>query len=130
LDAVLHGSRLDARDRKFVRRLVHWDKRNAAAVVSLLCRVRLAGRAEGTRSRRERELIAAALGDAALYRMSGISSLGCWDCENTPTGRCAEHMKDAERAHAYAELAAQMSAADEEGSGVLAARQDWATVAF
>jgi len=46
LDAVLTGVRLGGRDRQFLSRLVHWDKRNASSVASLLWRARLAGRAE------------------------------------------------------------------------------------
>lgn len=51
-----------------------------------------------------------ALGDAARYRSSGTAATGCWDCENIPTGRCADHAKDNDRARAYAELAAALSA--------------------
>ncbi len=32
LDAALRGIKLSGRDRQFLSRLVHWDKRNAAAV--------------------------------------------------------------------------------------------------
>jgi len=36
--------------------------------------------------------------------------MGCWDCENIPGGRCADHARDPERARACAELAAQLAA--------------------
>jgi hypothetical protein len=35
--------------------------------------------------------------------------MGCWDCENIPGGRCADHARDADRARACAELAAQLA---------------------
>jgi hypothetical protein len=37
LDAALYGIRPGGRDRQFFRSLVHWDKRNAAALASLFC---------------------------------------------------------------------------------------------
>src|ERR1700729_4615847 len=46
LEGALAGVRLGGRDRQFLARLVHWDKRNAASVASLLERARAAGRAE------------------------------------------------------------------------------------
>src|ERR1700733_5409583 len=52
LDAALRGVRLGGRDRNFLRRLVHWDKRNAAAVASLLWRARQAGGGAGWLFRR------------------------------------------------------------------------------
>jgi len=110
LDAALRGIALAGRDRQFLSRLVHWDKRNAAAVASLLWRARLAGRAEAALSARQMELVLAALEDAAAYRSSGADSAGCWDCDNIPGGRCADHARDADRARAYAELAAQLVA--------------------
>jgi len=110
LDAALLGVRLGGRDRQFLRRLVHWDKRNAAAVASLLWRARLAGRGEVALSSRQLEIILGALEDASVYRTSGADALGCWDCENIPGGRCADHAKDADRARACAEVAAQLSA--------------------
>jgi hypothetical protein len=51
LDAALHGIRLGGRDRRFLRGLVHWDKRNAAAV-ALLLRARQAARSEAALSAR------------------------------------------------------------------------------
>jgi len=110
LDAALRGIRLGGRDRQFLGRLVHWDKRNAAAVVSLLVRARQAGRSEVALSARQLEIVLAALEDASLYRTSGAAAVGCWDCENIPGGRCADHARDADRARACAELAAQLAA--------------------
>jgi hypothetical protein len=104
LDAVLTGVRLGGRERQFLSRLVHWDKRSAASVTSLLWRARLAGRAEAALSQRQLEVVLAALGDAVLYRTSGADAPACWDCENIPAGRCADHAKDADRARACADL--------------------------
>ncbi len=109
LDAALRGITLGGRDRQFLSRLVHWDKRNAAAVASLLWRARLAGRTEAGLSARQMEIVLTALEDAAAYRSSGADAAGCWDCENIPGGRCADHARDADRARAYAELAAQVA---------------------
>jgi hypothetical protein len=108
LGAVLAGVALGGRDRQFLSRLVHWDKRNAASVVSLLRRARQAGREEVALTPRQLETVLAALGDAARYRSSGVAATGCWDCENIPSGRCADHAKDNDRALAYAELAAAL----------------------
>jgi hypothetical protein len=110
LDAALRGISLSRRDRQFLSRLVHWDKRNAAAVASLLSRARLAGRREVALSARQLEVVLTALEDAAVYRASSADVMGCWDCENIPGGRCADHARDAERARACAELAAQLAA--------------------
>jgi hypothetical protein len=113
LDGALAGVRLGARDRQFLARLVHWDKRNAASVASLLTRAREAGHAAGVAeaglSPRQLELVVAALGDAAVHRASGAAATTCWDCEMVPAGRCAEHARDFDRASAYAELASALS---------------------
>ncbi len=109
LEAALAGIQLSGKDRQFAGRLVHWDKRNAASVGSLLRRARQAGRDEATLTPRQLEMVLAALADAARYRSSGVSASGCWDCENVPSGRCAEHAKDDDRARAYTELAAALS---------------------
>jgi hypothetical protein len=116
LDAALNGIRLGGRDRQFLRRLVHWDKRNAAAVASLLLRARQAGRSEVALSARQLEIVLTALEDAGLYRASGAAAVGCWDCEKYPGGRCADHARDADRARACAELAAQLAAGSVAGS--------------
>jgi hypothetical protein len=108
LDAALHGIRLGGRDRRFLNRLVHWDKREAAAVASLLWQARVAGRCEVALSSRQLEIVLAALEDAATYRTAGADAAGCWDCENIPGGRCADHARDADRARACTELAAQL----------------------
>jgi len=121
LDAALHGIRLGGRDRQFLRRLVHWDKRNAAAVASLLVRARQAGRSEVALSARQLEIVLTALEDAGRYRTSGAAAMGCWDCENIPGGRCADHARDADRARACAELAAQLAAGSAPGSAAAAA---------
>lgn len=54
LDAALAGVRLGSRDRQFLARLVHWDKRNAAAVASLLERAREAGRSDAEQAAADR----------------------------------------------------------------------------
>jgi hypothetical protein len=110
LEAALRGVPLGGRDRQFLGKLVHWDKRSAASVASLLRQVRQAGRNEGALTPRQLEVVLAALGDAARYRSSGTAATGCWDCDNIPSGRCADHAKDNDRARAYAELAAALSA--------------------
>jgi len=109
LDAALAGVRLGGRDRQFLARLVHWDKRNAASVASLLDRAREAGRAESGLTPRQLELVIAALGDAAVYRASGAAATSCWDCEMVRGGRCADHVRDFDRASAYADLASTLS---------------------
>jgi hypothetical protein len=113
LEGALAGIRLGFRDNQFLARLVHWDKRNAASVASLLVRARQAGRAEGGLTPRQLEVVLAALGDAAIYRTSGAAGMDCWDCEIVPGGRCAYHAKDDDRARSYAELAAALA-----GSGL------------
>jgi hypothetical protein len=109
LEGALRGVRLGGRDRQFLARLVHWDKRNAASVASLLVRARQAGHEEADLTPRQREVVIAALHDAAIYRASGAAGMGCWDCEMIPGGRCAEHTRDNDRAGTYAELAAMLS---------------------
>ncbi|HEU5417817.1 MAG TPA: hypothetical protein VFV41_09010 [Streptosporangiaceae bacterium] len=109
LEKALRGVRLGSRDRQFLARLVHWDKRNATSVASLLARARQAGRDEAGLTPRQREVVIAALRDAAIYRASGAAGMGCWDCEIIPGGRCAEHARDNDRAGAYAELAAMLA---------------------
>ncbi len=110
LDAALGGAVLRSGDKQFLNKLVKWDKRNVASVVSLLWRTRLAGRAEAGLSEGELEIVLDALADAATYRDSGASSLGCWDCENKLDGRCAEHAKDPDRARSCTELASALTA--------------------
>jgi hypothetical protein len=114
LDAALAGVRLGGRDRQFLARLVHWDKRNAASVASLLERAREAGREAGRTEAglcpRQLEIVIAALGDAAVYRASGAAATSCWDCEMVRGGRCADHARDFDRASAYADLASALSA--------------------
>jgi hypothetical protein len=119
LDAALRGASLNGSDRQFLSNLVQWDKRNAAAVVSLLCEARAAGRAEAGLTARQLEIVVTALEDAAVYRDSGADALGCWDCENIPGGRCADHSKDADRARACTDLAAQLAAASPAGAAEL-----------
>jgi hypothetical protein len=109
LYAALSGVGLVGRDRQFLSKLVHWDKRNAASVASLLWRARQAGREEAALTPRQREIVLAALSDAAAYRSSGTAAGACWDCEIIPGGRCADHAKDNDRARAYAEMATILS---------------------
>jgi hypothetical protein len=109
LEAVLSGVRLGSRDRQFLRRLVHWDKRSAGAVASLLWQARMTGREEAAPTPRQLDVVLGALRDAAIYRSSGADAMGCWDCENIPGSRCAEHARDAERARAYLDVGAQLT---------------------
>jgi len=110
LYAALTGVRLSSKDRQFLSRLVHWDKRNAASIASLIWRARQAGREETALTPRQLEIVLAALDDAAAYRISGNAADGCWDCEKIPGGRCGDHARDNDRARAYAEAAAVMAA--------------------
>lgn len=110
LDAALGGAMLRSREKQFLNRLVKWNKRNAASVVSLLWRARLAGRAEAGLTESELEIVLGALNDAATYRDSGADSLGCLDCENMLTGRCDEHARDQDRARSCTELASVLTA--------------------
>ena len=110
LDAALAGAPLSTRDRQFLSKLVHWDKRNAASVASLLRRARRAGRNEAALTPVQLETVLAALEDAVVHRVAGISTVGCWDCEKVRGGCCAEHSRDFERARDYAELAALLAA--------------------
>ena len=110
LDAALTGAPLSTRDRQFLSKLVHWDKRNAASVASLLRRARRAGRNEAALTPVQLETVLAALEDAVVHRVAGVGTVGCWDCEKVRGGRCAEHSRDFERARDYAELAALLAA--------------------
>jgi hypothetical protein len=110
LDAALAGATLSGRDRQFLTMLIKWDKRNAASVVALLWRARMAGRAEAALTGRQLGIVLRALTDAAAYRESGAASIGCWDCENIPGGRCAEHSNDPDLAQACIELASVLAA--------------------
>ena len=109
LDDALSGVELTAVDRRFLSRLSQWDKRNATTVASLIARARQAGRC-GALSGEQLETVLCALIDAFAYRTSGAASDGCWDCANRASGLCAEHARDADRAHAFADLAAELSA--------------------
>jgi hypothetical protein len=117
LYAALSGIRLGGRDRQFLTKLVHWDKRNAASVAALIWRARETGREEAALTPRQLEVVLAALSDAAIYRAAGSAAVTCWDCENVPAGRCAEHAKDNDRAKAYAEVAAVLSGAARPSAG-------------
>ena len=110
LDAALTGAPLSTRDRQFLSKLVHWDKRNAASVASLLRRARRAGRNEAALTPVQLETVLAALEDAVVHRVAGVGTVGFWDCEKVRGGRCAEHSLDFERARDYAELAALLAA--------------------
>ena len=112
LETALDGAELCRRDQQFLSRLIKWDKRNAAAMVSLLWRARLAGRAEVTLSPDQLDVVLAALGDAAIYRDSGADSMGCWDCENVPGGWCSEHAKDRDRARACTDLRSELGSGE------------------
>jgi hypothetical protein len=82
-------------------------------------RARATGRAEAGLTARQLEIVVTALEDAAVYRDSGADALGCWDCENIPGGRCADHAKDADRARAYTELAEQLATSASAGAAEL-----------
>jgi hypothetical protein len=110
LDDALGGVELTAVDRRFLSRLSQWDKRNATTVGSLIARARQAGRCEALTGD-QLETVLCALVDAFAYRTSGAASEGCWDCANRASGLCAEHARDADRAHAFASLAAELSGA-------------------
>ena len=110
LDVALAGAPLSTRDRQFLSKLVHWDKRNAASVASLMRRARRAGRNEAALTPVQLETVLAALEDAVVHRVAGVGTVGCWDCEKVRGGRCAEHSRDFERARDYAELAALLAA--------------------
>jgi hypothetical protein len=109
LDDALSGVELTAVDRRFLSRLSQWDKRNATTVASLIARARQASRCE-ILTGEQLETVLCALVDAFAYRTSGAASEGCWDCANRASSLCAEHASDAESAHAFAELAAELSA--------------------
>lgn len=110
IHAALCGVRLSMRDRQFLGRLVNWDKRNAVSVASLLWRAREAGREESGLSPKQREIVLAALTDAAIYRASGRASAFCWECEMVPGSKCQEHTGDGERALAYTQVARMLAA--------------------
>jgi len=109
LDDALRGIELTGVDRRFVARLSQWDKRTATTLAGLVGRARQAGRAEAL-APGQLEIVFAALLDAFAYRTCGASAAGCWDCANLASGLCAEHAKDADHAHAFAELALSLSA--------------------
>jgi len=104
LDEALTGVELTGIDRRFLSRLSQWDKRNATTLASLIARARQAGRCEAL-THVQLEPLVEALMDAFAYRTSGAASAGCWDCANRASGLCADHAKDADRAHEFAELA-------------------------
>jgi hypothetical protein len=108
LDDALKGVELTGVDARFLARLSQWDKRNAIAVASLIGRARQAGRCEALPPV-QMETLLAALMDAFAYRTSGAASAGCWDCANRASGLCADHAKDADRAHEFAALAALLA---------------------
>ncbi len=109
LDGALRGVALSTVERRFLTRLTQWDKRTATTVAALISRARQSGRREGELTAAQRELVLEALSDAFAYRTSGAASAGCWDCANLSSGLCAEHAMDADRAHAFAEVAAVLS---------------------
>lgn len=121
--AALCGVRLGVRDRQFLSRLVNWDKRNAASVASLLLRARQAGRREARLTDQQREIVLAALTDAAVYRAAGRASAFCWECEMVPGSKCGEHAGDGERALSYTQVA-RIIAAQAEGDLSLAEEAD------
>lgn len=93
-------------DRQFRSWIGQCDRGDAGSVAALLW---LTGRDEAALTSRQLDVVLGALGDAITYRNSGANALGCWDCENVPGGRCAEHARNADTARAYAELASALS---------------------
>ena len=108
LGDALSGVELTPVDQRFVARLSQWDKRTATTVASLIARARQAGRCEAL-TVEQLGTVLDALMDAYAYRTSGAASAGCWDCANRASGLCADHARDAGRAHAFAELAAALA---------------------
>lgn len=109
LKGALSGVELTALDRRFLSRLCQWDKRTATELASLVVRARQSGRGEAGLAPEQLEVVLAALMDAFAYRTSGAASAGCWECASRTSGLCAEHAKDADRARAFADLAAALS---------------------
>ncbi len=108
LGDALNGVELTPVDRRFIARLSQWDKRSATTVASLIARARQAGRCDAL-AVEQLVTVLDALTDAYAYRTSGAASAGCWDCANRASGLCADHARDAGRAHAFAELAAALA---------------------
>ncbi|HEX9065225.1 MAG TPA: hypothetical protein VF843_08955 [Streptosporangiaceae bacterium] len=120
LGEALSGVELNPVDRRFIARLSQWDKRSATTVASLIARARQAGRCEALTAG-QLGTVLDALMDAFAYRTSGAASAGCWDCANRASGLCTDHARDADRAHAFAELAAGLAAAVAPAEAVTAA---------
>jgi hypothetical protein len=120
LDDALNGVELTPVDRRFIARLSQWDKRSATTVASLIARARQSGRCEAL-AVGQLGTVLDALMDAYAYRTSGAASAACWDCANRARGLCAEHAKDADRAHAFAELAATLAGTISQSAAVTAA---------
>jgi hypothetical protein len=97
-------------DRPYRSRIGPCDRGDAGSVAALLWLARLTGRDEAVLTSRQLDIVLGALGDAIAYRDSGVNALGCWDCENVPGGKCAEHARNADTARVYAELASALSA--------------------
>lgn len=120
LDDALSGLELTPVDRRFIARLSQWDKRTATTVASLIGRARQAGRCEAL-TVEQLGTVLDALMDAYAYRTSGAASAGCWDCAKRASGLCADHARDAGRAHAFAELAAALAGTVSPAAAVTAA---------
>ena len=121
LGDALNGLELTPVDRRFIARLSQWDKRSATTVASLIARARQAGRCEAL-TVEQLVTVLDALMDAYAYRTSGAASAGCWDCANRARGLCADHARDAGRAHEFAELAAALAGTVSPAAAVSAAR--------
>jgi len=109
LEGALSGVALTTAERRFLARLSQWDKRSAATVAALVSSARQRGRGEASLTPDQRETMLAALADAFAYRTSGAAAAGCWNCANLASGLCADHARDAGRARAFADLAAELS---------------------
>jgi len=123
LDEALSDIELAAADRRFLVRLSQWDKRSAARVASLISRARRGGPGGAALTAAQLQTALTALADAYAYRTSGSAAAACWDCANLASGLCEEHAGDADRAHAFAELAAALSGAGLPGAGLSGQRR-------
>ena len=106
---ALHGVDLNGADQRFLSRLCQWDKRNANAVASLLRQARQRGEVEGGLTPEQLEVVLRALTDAFAYRTSGAAAAACWDCASRPSGVCADHAQDLERARSFAAVLGALS---------------------
>ncbi len=118
LEGALGGVALTPAERRFLGRVSGWDKRSAGMIASLLERARQRGRLEASLPPRQRAIMLAALMDACAYRTSNARCAGCWQGQQQPGGRCAEHARDARLAAEFAQLAALLGTGPEPVTGL------------